>query len=89
MSEFFEATPADLAVFEAALDGDGPVESAGMRYTRAEHDEAQEQMKERIDDFQTSTAARISTFALHSTIRSLNSLMALRTFVTIMSVDVE
>jgi hypothetical protein len=89
MSEFFEATPADLTAFEAALDSDGPVESAGIRRTPADHREAQKLIEERIDDLQTSTAARVSNFALHQAVDSVNSLMALRRFVTIMSVDVE
>jgi hypothetical protein len=89
MSEFFDATPADVTAFEVALDSEGPVESAGILRTPAAHHEARKRIEERINDLQTSTAARISDFALHQAIDSVNSLMALRRFVTIMSVDVD
>jgi hypothetical protein len=88
-SEFFEATPADLTAFEDALDSDGPVEGAGMLRTPGQHHEARRLIQERIDDFRSSPAARISDFALHHAVDSLNSLMGLRQFVTIMSVAVD
>ena len=89
MAEFFDATPADLTAFEDALDGAGPAESAGMLRTPGRHREARRLIQQRIDDFQSSPAARISDFALRHAVDSLNSLMALRQFVTIMSADVE
>lgn len=89
MGEFFAATPADLTAFEDALDSDDPVEAAGMRRTPTRHRAARRLIEERIDDLRSCTAARLSDFALHQAIDGLNSLMALRRFVTVTSADVE
>ncbi|MBM2615640.1 hypothetical protein JIG36_08755 [Actinoplanes sp. LDG1-06] len=90
MQAFFdEATPRDLAEFEAALDSEGPVGAAGTLRTADEHEQARQRFAGQVAALESSEAARLSEFAYGTAVTSVNSLMALRTFVTVMSVEVE
>lgn len=89
MSDLFEVTGEDVRTFEVTLDSDVPLDSRGLGRTVEEHHEARRLFAERVNAMAGSTAAEVSGFAHNLAMSSVNSLMALRKFVTIMSVEVD